>query len=123
MTEFGAFVERGGVETGDGEGHREGGEQGEGRGGGEEMHRGVFDESRGVVGIVGLIGLVVMVGVFGRVEAWGGDSDLESGEGSAEAGLAGDGSGVGAKRDGRIVAFVILLVRAFVKRVFIVTYL
>lgn len=120
MTEFGAFVECGGVETGDGEGHREGGEQGEGRGRGEEMHRGVFDESRGVVGIVGL---VVMVGVFGRVEAWGGDSDLESGEGSAEAGLAGDGSGVGAKRDGRVVAFVILLVRAFVGGVFVVTYL
>lgn len=46
-----------------------------------------------------------MVGVFGWVKAWGGDFDLESGEGGAEAGLARDRSGVSAECEGRVVAF------------------
>lgn len=114
VAEFGVVVERGRVEAGDGEGHGERGEQGDGRGGEEKMHRGVVDESRGVVGIVRVVGLVVMVGVFGRVDAGSGDSELESGEGSAKAGVAGNGSRMGAKRDVRVVAFVILSVRPLV---------
>lgn len=93
------------VEVGDGEGHGKRGEEGEGRGGGEQMHRGVVDEAWRVVGIVRVVGPVVMVGVFGGMQAWGGDCDLESGKGGAEAGLAGDGSGVGAEREGCVVAY------------------
>lgn len=117
-TESGAVVGRDRVQTGDGEGHGKRGEEGEGGGGGEEMHGGVVDEARHVVGIVrvvveGIVWVVVMVGVFGRVEAWGGECDFESGEGGAEAGLTGDGSGMGAEREGCVVTFVFLFSRSF----------
>lgn len=108
-TESSTVVGRGRVQTGDGEGHGKRGEEGEGGGGGEEMHGGVVDEARHVVGIVrvvveGVIWVVVMVGVSRRVEAWGGECDFEDGEGGAEAGLTRDGSGMGAEREGCVVA-------------------
>lgn len=103
--ELGAVVDGRRVEPGDGEGHGKGGEEGEGRGRGEQVHRGVVDEAWRVVGIVRVVGLVVMVGVFGGMQAWGGDCDLESGERGAETGLAGDGSGMGAEREGCVVTF------------------
>lgn len=78
------------------------GEQGECRGGGEEVERGVVYELGGV-GVAGAV-VGVAVGVLGDGEVGGGDLDGEFGEGAAEGGLVWDGGCVGEEGDGCVEA-------------------
>lgn len=71
---------------------RQGREQGESRGGGEEVEGSVVDELRGV-GVA--VRVWSAVWVFGRGEFGGWEGDGVGGEGEAEVGVVGDGAGVG----------------------------
>ena len=94
---FGAVVVGRGVQVRDCDGGvREGGEQGEGCGGGDEMEGGVVDEFGGVgVAVVVVFVVRVAVWVLGWGEFGGWDVDGEGGEGLAEIGLVRDRAGVG----------------------------
>ena len=86
-------------------GVREGREQGEGCGGGDEVERSVIYEFRSIgIAVVVVVIVWVPVWVFGGCEVGGWDVDVEGGEGFAEVGLVGDCAGVGGEGDGCVEA-------------------
>lgn len=96
-----AVVARRRVQPRDGERRRQRRQQRQGGRRREQVHSGVVNEARRVVGGGGRVGVV---GVFGRVQVRDRHRDWDGAEGGAEAGLVGDGSGVGAEREACIVA-------------------
>lgn len=85
---------------------RQRGEEGEDRGGGDEVEHGVVDEMRAWGGVAGWVGGRGRRAVRVRwgLKLGGGDRDIKEREGNAEVGLGRDGEGVGAEGEGCVVA-------------------